>query len=181
MTEWKLDPAHTKVGFAVRHMMVTTVNGEFNAFDAKLNFNPDDLAAASVEATIQAASINTGTADRDNHLRSTDFFDAENFPVLTFKSTHVELTGEDTAKVTGDLTIRNVTRQVALDVEFLGQQPNPFTGQQTLGFEATAKINREDFGLTWNQALETGGVLVGKDIKIKLDVQAVPVGEAAAV
>lgn len=180
MSAWVIDRTHSKIGFSVRHMMVTTVHGSFDEFDAKLQYDPKNPAAASVEATIKATSINTGTGDRDNHLRSADFFDADNFPAITFKSTKVDVKG-DTARVTGDLTVRGVTRPVTLDVEFLGQQPNPFTGQPTLGFEARTKINREDFGLTWNQALETGGVLVGKEIKILLDIQAVPVAEPASV
>jgi polyisoprenoid-binding protein YceI len=178
--QWKIDPAHTSAEFTVRHMMITNVRGKFEKLDGVVSFNPDNLAASSVSVTIDAASINTGAADRDNHLRSADFFDVENYPHLTFRSTRVEMTGDSTARITGDLTIRDVTRPVTIEAEFLGQNTSPF-GTTVAGFSGTARINREDFGLTWNMALETGGVLVGKDISIELQVQAVLEGAAAAV
>jgi polyisoprenoid-binding protein YceI len=181
MTQWNLDTAHSTVDFAVRHMMVATVRGGFTEVSGTLNFNPDNPAQSSVEATINAASIWTGDADRDAHLRSPDFLDVENYPHITFKSARVEASGDSKATVTGDLTIRGVTRPVSLAVEFRGQQKNPFTGELTAGFSARAAINREDFGLTWNQALETGGVLVGKELNITIDAEAVPVSEAATV
>jgi polyisoprenoid-binding protein YceI len=176
MSEWKFDPTHTSVSFAVRHMMVTTVRGQFQQVSGLLHFDPQNMAASSVEATITATSVTTGVADRDNHLRSADFFDVANYPEITFKSTRVELTGENTGKVTGNLTIHGKTLPVALTAEFLGQIDSPF-GDTRVGFTATTKINREDFGLTWNRALETGGVLVGRDINISLDVEAVRVAE----
>jgi polyisoprenoid-binding protein YceI len=178
--QWKIDPAHTSAEFTVRHMMITNVRGKFEKLDGVVSFNPDNPAASSVSVTIDAASINTGAADRDNHLRSADFFDVENYPHLTFRSTRVEMTGDSTARITGDLTIRDVTRPVTIEAEFLGQNTSPF-GTTVAGFSGTARINREDFGLTWNMALETGGVLVGKDISIELQVQAVLEGAAAAV
>ena len=181
MSEWKLDKTHSSISFAIRHMMVTTVHGRFTDFDATLNFDPDRPQKAHVQATIRTESIDTGVSDRDNHLRSADFFDAANNPVIKFESTNVDLKGDDEAKVTGNLTIGDVTRPITLEVSYLGQQNNPFTGIPTLGFEARAKLNREDFGLTWNQALETGGVLVGRDVKILLDLQAVPSQEPAGV
>ena len=173
MALYNLDSAHSGAGFSVRHMMITTVRGEFTDVSGTLNFDPENFAASSVDATLQTASVSTGVADRDGHLKSPDFFDVENFPVITFKSTAVNVTGENTAEVVGDLTIRDVTKSVTLNAEFLGQQKNPFTGATTVGFSAEAKINREDFGLTWNQALESGGVLVGKEIKISLEAQGV--------
>lgn len=178
MTTWKLDPTHTNVEFSVRHMMITTVKGKFAEVDGVIEFDPANPAASSVEATIQVASINTGVNDRDNHLRSADFFDVENFPTLTFKSKKIEVKGDSEGKITGDLTIRGVTREVVLDVEYFGQNVNPW-GNEVIGFEASTKINREDYGLVWNVALESGGVLVGKDIKISLDVEAVKVVETA--
>ena len=181
MTEWKLDHAHSTISFAIRHMMVTTVHGKFNNFDAKLKFDPERPGDATVKATIRTASIDTGVEDRDNHLRSADFFDVKTNPEITFESTDVKLKSENEAEVTGNLTIGEVTRPVTIRVSYLGQQVNPFTGTPTLGFEGHVKINREDFGLTWNQALETGGVLVGRDVKITLDLQAVPAEEAATV
>lgn len=177
MTQWTFDPAHSNADFSVRHMMITTVRGGFKEVSGTLDFDPANPSAASVEATIRTASIWTGVADRDAHLRSADFFDAENHPEIKFKSSSVDAQSDTRARVTGDLTIRGVTRQVVLDVELLGQSANPFTGTTTLGFTASTAINREDFGLTWNQALETGGVLVGRDVKITLDVEAVPVTE----
>jgi polyisoprenoid-binding protein YceI len=173
MSQWNIDPTHSRVEFSVKHMVVSTVRGNFDKFESKLEFDPANPGAASVEATIYADSINTGAADRDAHLRSADFFDVENFPVLTFKSTSVELDGDTVAKVHGDLTIRDVTKPVTLDVTFLGEGVSPF-GHKIAAFEATSKLNREDFGLTWNVALETGGVLVSKDIKLNFEVQFTP-------
>ena len=178
MAQWTFDPAHSSTNFTARHMMVTNVRGSLGAISGTINFDPENPGASSVDASIDVAGINTGVEDRDNHLRSADFFEVEKYPNITFKSTSVEVTGDDSAKVTGDLTIRDVTKPVVLDVEFLGQGGSPF-GDTRAGFEATAKIDREAFGLTWNQALEAGGVLVGKDIKINLDIQAVLVTETA--
>lgn len=178
MATWKLDSAHTSAAFSARHMMVTTVRGTLGTITGELEFDPANPAAAKVEATIDAKGLNSGVPDRDNHLRSADFLDVENYPTITFKSTRVEVTGENTGKVHGDLTIRGVTRPVVLDVEYHGQSPSPF-GDTRAGFTATTKINREDWGLTWNVALETGGVLVGKEVKIDLDVEAVLVTETA--
>lgn len=178
MAQWNLDPAHSSADFTVRHMMVTNVRGSFGNLSGTINFDPENPGASSVEATIDVATINTGVEDRDNHLRSADFFEVEKYPNITFKSTDVKVTGDNSAKITGDLTIRDVTNPVVLDVDFLGQGGSPF-GDTRAGFEATTKIDREAFGLTWNQALETGGVLVGKDIKVSLDIQGVLVTETA--
>lgn len=172
MATWKVDNAHSAADFTVRHMMVTNVRGTFSELDATINFDPEAPEASSVEAAISTASISTGVGDRDNHLRSADFFDVEKYPHITFKSTNVAVTGDNSADVTGDLTIKDVTKSVTMKVEFLGQGNSPF-GDVRAGFEANLTINREDFGLTWNQALESGGVLVGKDVKITLDIQGV--------
>lgn len=180
MAKWNIDTAHTGINFSVRHMMVTTVRGSFQNFSGTIDFDPKNPSAGSVEVTIDANSISTGANDRDNHLRSADFFDAANHPNITFKSTKVEVKGDNAGKIYGDLTIHGVTRQVVLETEFLGENTNPW-GAKVIGFNATTKINREDFGLTWNVALETGGVLVGKEIKIELDVEAaLVVGPVAA-
>lgn len=176
MAQWTLDTAHSSADFTVRHMMVSNVRGQFGVVSGTIDFDPDNPSTASVDASIDVASINTGVEDRDNHLRSADFFEVEKYPSITFKSTKVEPTSDNSAKVTGDLSIRDVTKSIVLDVDFLGQGASPF-GDTRAGFEATGKINREDFGLTWNQALETGGVLVGKDIKISIDAQGVLVAE----
>ncbi|MFN8529080.1 MAG: YceI family protein [Anaerolineae bacterium] len=179
MAKWTFDQAHSYAAFSVRHMMVTTVRGQFNApVTGTIDFDPANPAASSVEATIDATSIETGVADRDNHLRSADFLDVATFPTITFKSTKVAPTSDSTAKITGDLTVHGVTKSVVLDTEFLGTTTSPFDGKARAGFSATTSINREDFGLTWNVALEAGGVLVGKDIKIFLDVEALPVAES---
>jgi polyisoprenoid-binding protein YceI len=153
MPVWKFDPGHSAAEFSARHMMITTVRGGFRNVTGTLNYNPEVPANSSVEATIETAQMtSTGLADRDNHLTSADFLDVENFPTITFKSTKVEPNADGTqAKVTGDLTVRGVTRPVTLDVELLGRVKSPF-GDERIGFHATTKINREDFGLTWNPA-----------------------------
>jgi polyisoprenoid-binding protein YceI len=178
MAMWTFDPAHSQANFSAKHLMVTTVRGSFKKVSGTIEFDPANPSAASVTAEIDAASLDSGVTDRDNHLRSPDFLDVANFPTLTFKSTKVEPQGQDTARVTGDLTIRGVTRPVVLDVEFSGVQTNPFSGAQQAGFTAETKINREDWGLVWNVALEAGGVLVGKEVKITLDVEVIKAAEA---
>ncbi|MGJ3238556.1 MAG: YceI family protein [Anaerolineae bacterium] len=180
MTQWTFDPTHSSADFTVRHMMVSNVRGSLGPISGTLDFDPENPSEASVDVTIDVTAINTGAEDRDNHLRSADFFEVEKYPNMIFKSTSVESTGSNSAAVTGDLTIRDVTRQVTLNVEFMGQGASPF-GDTRAGFEATTTINREDFGLTWNQTLETGGVLVSKEVKVSLDVQTVLVAEPASV
>ncbi len=167
-TVYQIDPAHSTAQFVVRHMMITNVRGAFRNVKGTVVYDPDDVTQSSVETTIDAASIGTRDDQRDAHLRSADFFDVEHYPVLTFKSKSVRRTdGELT--VTGDLTIRGVTREVVLEVE----QPSPESkdpfGNVRVGVSARTKIKRSDFGLTWNAALETGGVLVGDDVKIELE------------
>lgn len=173
MSTWKLDPVHTSAGFSVRHMMISTVRSQFKNVNGTLEFDPENPQVASVEAIIDVKEMaSTGVEDRDNHLLSPDFLDADNYPQITFKSTSVEIVGENEGKVIGNLTIHDVTKEVTLNVEYLGQTQNPY-GMTVAGFIGTTKINREDFGLTWNMALEAGGVMVGKDIKIELDVEAI--------
>jgi polyisoprenoid-binding protein YceI len=169
---WQIDPAHSAVQFSVRHMMISTVRGQFDRFSGDVNFDEANPAATTVDVQIEAASINTAAADRDNHLRSADFFDAENHPSLTFKSTRVEVKDDQHARLIGDLTMRGVTREVALDVEYLGQAKSPW-GTTSAGFSAETRINRKDWGLEWNQTLETGGVLVGDEIKIGIELELV--------
>ncbi|HWJ79463.1 MAG TPA: YceI family protein [Niallia sp.] len=173
MTKWTVDQSHSAVGFEVKHMMVSKVKGQFNNYTALVEATDlVDLTTASIEFKFDVASIDTRSEDRDNHLKSADFFDIEKYPSIDFKSTNITNDGED-FKVTGDLTIKDVTKSVTFDVEFGGKGKNPW-GVEVYGFEAEAKINREDFGLTWNAALETGGVLVGKDIKIKVELEVNP-------
>ncbi|MGQ9908190.1 MAG: YceI family protein [Candidatus Flexifilum sp.] len=179
MATWTFDPTHSAANFSTRHMMITTVRGSFSRLSGTIEYDPANPAAASVSAEIDAASINTGVADRDNHLKSPDFLDVANHPTIAFRSTRIELTGETTAKIHGDLTIRGVTRPVVLEAELLGMGVDPFAKVEKAGFSARTRINREDWGLTWNMALEAGGWLVGKEIAIELEVEAVKVGEAA--
>ncbi|MGC4808390.1 YceI family protein [Micromonospora sp. DT233] len=166
-----LDTAHKRVGFVARHMMVSKVRGEFTDATATLTIAEDPL-QSSVVATIQAASINTAQADRDAHLRSPEFLDVEGFPTLEYRSTGVKSHDGNEFVLSGELTIKGVTRPVELEVEFEGAGRSPF-GQDIFGFSASTEIDREDFGLTWNVALETGGVLVGKKIKIEIEGEAV--------
>ncbi|HEX3051440.1 MAG TPA: YceI family protein [Aggregatilineaceae bacterium] len=178
---WQIDNAHSSVQFSVRHMMITNVRGEFERFSGDLNLNEDDPTQSTVKVEIETASINTREQRRDDHLRSADFFDAATYPTMTYVSKQVVRTGDNTAKMIGDLTIKDQTREVTLDVEFMGQGKNPW-GATVAGFNARGKINRKDFGLNWNVALETGGWLVGDDINIAIELEVVKqaVTEAAA-
>lgn len=166
-----LDAAHKRVGFVARHMMVSKVRGEFADAAATITVAEDPM-QSSVTATIQAASIDTKQADRDAHLRSAEFLEVEKFPTLEFRSTAVKSRDGNEFVLVGDLTIKDVTRQVELEVEFEGVGRSPF-GQDIFGFSASTEIDREEFGLTWNVALETGGVLVGKKVKIEIEGEAV--------
>lgn len=166
---WTLDPAHSSVTFSAKHMMVTTVRGSVKIRDFELDFDPDDLAASKVSVKLDAASIDTNQEQRDAHLRSADFLDVENHPTIDFVSTKIEPDGDD-YRIHGDLTIRGVTRPVVLAAEYAGAVTN-MQGGKSAGFGATTKIDREDFGLTWNVALEQGGWLVSKEIKIEIDLE----------
>jgi polyisoprenoid-binding protein YceI len=170
-TTWNIDPTHSTVGFSIRHMVFSKVRGRFLKYSGAIQLD-DDLAKSSVEVTIDAASIDTGTAQRDNHLRSADFFDVEKFPELRFRSTRVEDLGAGRLRVVGELTIRDTTREVLLDADPAGRGMDPW-GNERIGFAAKTSIDRKDFGLQWNQLLEAGGVLVGDRVDIELDVQAV--------
>lgn len=169
---WNIDTTHSSVGFSVRHMVVAKVRGRFASWNSKVQLDPTDLTRSSVEVEIDASSIDTGVTDRDNHLRSPDFFDVARFPTLRFKSSKVEKVSGDRYRVHGDITIRDVTRPITLDTEYGGQGKDPW-GNQRVAFSATASLSRSEFGLKWNQALEAGGVLVGDRIDIELEVQAV--------
>jgi polyisoprenoid-binding protein YceI len=177
---WQIDPAHTVVEFAVRHLMISTVKGRFRDVQGTAQFDPADLTTGTAEVTIQVASIDTGVADRDRHLRSADFFDVENYPTMTWRARKVERTGENRYRVAGDLTIRGVTREIPLEVAVLGTVKDPW-GSERLGLSASGSLRRSDFGLTWNQVLETGGVVVGDEVKVTLEVELVrEVARAAA-
>jgi polyisoprenoid-binding protein YceI len=169
---WQIDAAHSAVSLTVRHMVISKVRGRFTKWNAKLALDTADLARSSVEVEIDAASIDTGVADRDAHLRSPDFLDAQKYPTLRYRSRRVDAVSKERLRVVGDLTIRDVTREVVLDVEYGGQGKDPW-GNQRVGFTATASLNRKEFGLTWNQALETGGVLVADRVDVEIELQAI--------
>jgi polyisoprenoid-binding protein YceI len=168
---WAIDPAHSVVELAVKHMMFSTVKGRFANVAGTIVLDEANLSASSVSAEIDAASIDTGESQRDGHLRSADFLDVENFPTITFRSTGVVPRGGSRFVLVGDLTIRGVTQEVSLEAELVGKGTDPWGGQRA-GFAATTAINRKEFGLAWNQALETGGVLVSDQVKISLEIQA---------
>lgn len=170
-TTWNLDPAHSTAEFKVRHMMISWVKGKFTGLSGVLTLHESDHTLHEVDATIDVASISTGAGDRDTHLKSADFFDAAQFPTLTFKSTKVEPKGKGEFAVTGNLTMHGVTKPVIFAVEEFSEPAKDPWGNQRVGLIASTKINRKDFGLNWNAALETGGVLVGEDVTITLDVQ----------
>lgn len=171
-TTWTLDPAHTGVEFAVRHMMISSVKGHFTDVSGTVRLAGDDPTRGLVEVDVGIASVDTREPARDTHLRSADFFDAERFPRMTFRSRRVERLGGDGLRITGDLTIRDVTREVVLEVTSEGRGKDPW-GNERAGFTARGSLKRSAFGLTWNQVLETGGVLVGDEVKIGIDVELV--------
>ena len=170
-TTWNLDPAHSVAEFKVKHMMISSVKGQFTGVTGSLTLDETDISNSRVEATIDASSINTREAQRDAHLKSADFFDVEKYPSLTFRSKSVKRTGYDELAVTGDLTIHGVTREVVLKVEGPTAPAKDPWGYTRVGLSATTKINRKDYGLTWNTVLEAGGVLVGEEVAITLDVE----------
>lgn len=172
---WVIDPVHTHVGFSVKHMMVTTVRGQFKKYGGTLKLDPQDFSRSTFEGEIDVASVDTGNADRDNHLRTNDFFDAPNHPKITYKSGRIESKGEGEFVVHGDLTIRGVKKPLALEVEYHGTSKNPY-GKTVAGISAHGTINRKDFGVAFNALLETGGVAVGEKVKLELDVELVQEG-----
>jgi polyisoprenoid-binding protein YceI len=171
VTTWKLDPAHSVAEFKVKHMMISNVKGTFTGLTGTLQLDETDRTHSTVEASIDVATINTGDPQRDGHLKSADFFDADKFPTITFKSTNIDSVGGPDYEVTGDFTLRGVTKPVILKVEDVSTPSKDPWGNQRIGLSASTKINRKDFGLGWNAALETGGVLVGEDVTITLEVQ----------
>jgi|SRR5690625_1881457 len=173
MSTWNIDVAHTNLGFTVKHMMVSRVRGSFTAFEGAIEGNPEDLASSNISFKVDMNSINTNNEDRDNHLRSGDFFDTETFPTMEFNSTKIVETSEDEFDVVGDLTIKDATKEVTFKAEYEGKATDPW-GQEVVGFTVEGSIDRKEFGLTWNQALETGGFLVGDKIKIVIEIEANP-------
>jgi polyisoprenoid-binding protein YceI len=171
VTTWNLDPAHSVAEFKVKHMMISNVKGSFSGLSGTLKLDETDYTHSTVEASVPVASLKTGDDQRDGHLKSADFFDAEKFPTFTFKTTNIDSTGGADYAVTGDLTLHGVTKPVTFAVEDVSVPSKDPWGNHRIGLSATTKINRKDFGLTWNSALETGGVLVGEDVTISLEVQ----------
>jgi len=174
-SDWNIDPQHSNIGFKVRHMMVSNVKGVFAKVQGMVTVDDQDITKSSVRATIDTASIDTGVEKRDNDLRSPNFLDTAKYPAMTFVSTKVAKNGAHGLKVTGDLTLHGVTRPVVLDVEEVSQESKDPMGNLRRGASATAKINRKDFGLTWNKVLETGGVVVGEEVAIILEVEMIKV------
>lgn len=168
---WNIDPEHSNVGFKVRHLMVSNVKGSFDKYAGTVDINDKDITKSKVEVSIDTSSINTNVQKRDEHLRSADFFDVAKFPAMTFVSKKVAKAGKDKLKVTGDLTLHGVTKEVVLDVEGPSNESKDPWGNIRRGASASTKINRKDFGLVWNKALETGGVAVGDEITISLEIE----------
>jgi polyisoprenoid-binding protein YceI len=174
---WKIDPSHSLIEFSVKHMMISTVRGRFTKFDGALNLDDKSPAQSVVEGWVETASVDTHDPTRDGHLRSADFFDAEKFPKMTFRATKITPAGDERFKVLGDLTVKETTRPITFDVTYEGQNKDPW-GNTRRAFSADVAINRKDFGLTWNVALETGGLLLGDQVKIHSELELV--SQAAA-
>ena len=175
---WNIDKSHSQVEFAVRHMMISNVRGRFEDFSGTVDFDPNDLTNLKIEVTINTASINTRDQQRDGHLRSPDFFSSDEFPEMTFRSNRVEKVSDDRLRIHGDLTIRGTARPVTLDAEYSGVVTSPW-GTTSAGFSAHAKVNRKEWGLEWNQVLEAGGMLVGEDVKINIEIELIKQEESA--
>jgi len=167
---WAFDPAHSEITFKVKHLMISNVKGEFTQFDTKLTSADDILTNAVAKASIQVASITTNNEDRDGHLKSADFFEVDKYPTIDFESTSIEKFDDENGQLKGKLTIKGITKDVSFDLEFGGISKDPW-GNEKAGFSLTGNINRNDFGLTWNAALETGGVLVSEVIKVAAEIQ----------
>lgn len=176
---WEIDTAHAAANFSVKHMMVSNVNGSLGDVTGKVDVDDKDVTKSKVDVTIDVKGINTKQTKRDDHLKSPDFFDVEKFPTATFKSTKIEKGEGSKLKVTGDLTLHGVTKPVVLDGELTNEVTNPFSGAKARGFSGTTTVNRKDFGLAWNKALEAGGVMVGEDVKVSVEAEFVK-KEAAA-
>jgi polyisoprenoid-binding protein YceI len=168
---YKIDKGHSEVSFQIRHL-VTNVRGRFNDFEGNINLDPQNLAQSSVDFRVKAASIDTGVADRDKHLRNADFFDVEKYPEITFKSKSIQAAGKDKYNVTGDFTMHGVTKQITLPVTFLGTAKDPWGGTRA-GFETETTVDRKDYGITWNKALDAGGAMLSDDVKVAINIEAV--------
>jgi len=171
-TIWEIDPAHSTAEFSIRHMMITTVKGRFSGITGAVEGDPEDLTTAKVHLDIDVNTIDTRQPDRDKHLRSADFFDVEKYPTMSFESTRITRTGSNTYDVVGNLTLHGVTKEVVCQVTYEGQGKDPWGGTRA-GYTATTTLNRKDYGLMWNVALETGGVLVGDQVKVSVELETV--------
>ncbi len=171
MPKWTIDPDHSVAAFSIRHMMITNVLGQFNKITGDIQFDPAKIATAAFELEIDVSGILTGISKRDDHLKSPDFFDNEAFPKITFSSTSLAKNGFNIVKIAGDLTIHGITRSVTLEVSFSGPLKSPF-GETSMGFTGRTVIDREDFGMTWNEPVESGGFMVGKDVELSVDIEA---------
>ena len=172
MATWTIDPAHSEIGFKIKHLVISTVSGKFTSFEGKLEGDPEDFTQSQISFTADIDSINTGNEQRDGHLKSGDFFDAAKHPKLSFSSTAIVNKNGTDYKVTGDLTIRGTTKPITLNVDFGGIQNNMY-GQTVAGFEITGKINRQEYGLTWSAVTEAGGIVVSDDVKLAIDAELV--------
>jgi len=172
LAKWVIDPDHSMARFSIRHFMIANVEGLFSGMTGLVQFDAPDLGRLSAEVDIDVKSLTTGHLERDEHLLSADYFDAEKYPKILFKSTKVEPTGNNRGKVTGDLTIRGIKRQVTLEFEFFGPVKSPFSGKSCVGFSAIGKVSREEYGMTWNEVMEGGGVVIGKDVQIQIEMEA---------
>ena len=171
MSQWNIDPDHSVGSFSIRHMTVAFVHGQMNKVSGSINFDPDNFSGISVQFDIDLSSIITGIGKRDDHLKSEEFFDIQTFPEITFKSTSAERTGYSSCSINGDITIHGVTRSVTLEADILGPVDSPF-GETTLGITGKTVINREDFGLTWNEPMGNGGFMVGKEVEVSMNIEA---------
>lgn len=177
--QWRFDPAHTRIGFSTRHAMVTKVRGAFNDVDGFITVDAENPERSKVELTVKVASIDTRNADRDQHLRTNDFFDAPRFPEITFVSSRVDQVDQGHFIVSGDVTIKGITKEISIPIDFIGVERDP-TGTLRAGFEGSRRIDRQDFGLKWNTALDSGGVLVSDKVTLEFEVSAIKVDDAAA-
>ena len=178
-TKWVIDPTHSEIGFKIRHLMITNVSGKFDQFEAEVQTENEDFATAKIQATIKTASVNTSNLQRDEHLRNSDFFEVENHPDILFTSSKVERIDNENFILYGDLTLKGITKPVKLKVEYNGITKDPWGGQRA-GFVVTGKVNRSEFGLAFNAALETGGVVLGDEVKIHSEIQLVKQAVAVA-
>lgn len=172
MTKWVVDPDHSVAAFSIRHMMIANVRGQFNKITGIIYYDPSNISGSSVEITIDVASLVTGIGKRDEHLRSSDFFDSEKYPLITFKSTKTEAAGKNRAKVSGNLTIHGITLSATFDVEVSGPVKDPLGGGMSMGFTTAAAINREEFDIKWNEQMENGGVMAAQEVYITIDIEA---------